>query len=55
MNAIILAAGRGSRLTNLRYNTKVLSSINKKSLLSRQLEIYNSLPEISSISIVEDI
>lgn len=53
MNAIILAAGRGSRLTNLTDTIpKCLVRINKKSLLSRQLEIYNSLPEISNISIV---
>jgi len=53
MNAIILAAGRGSRLTNLTDTIpKCLVQINKKSLLSRQLEIYNSLPEISNISIV---
>ena len=53
MNAIILAAGRGSRLTNFTDTIpKCLVQINKKSLLSRQLEIYNSLPEISNISIV---
>ncbi len=53
MNAIILAAGRGSRLKNLTDTIpKCLVQINKKSLLSRQLEIYNSISKISNISIV---
>tara|TARA_B100000287_G_C20650818_1_gene786826 strand:+ start:788 stop:1510 length:723 start_codon:yes stop_codon:yes gene_type:complete len=53
MNAIILAAGRGLRLKNLTDTMpKCLVQINKKSLLSRQLEIYNSISEISNISIV---
>ena len=53
MNAIILAAGRGSRLKNLTDTMpKCLIEINDKSLLSRQLDIYNSINLISKIAIV---
>ena len=53
MNAIILAAGRGSRLENLTDTIpKCLVEINKQTLLSRQLDIYGSIKEISDVSIV---
>tara|TARA_B100000989_G_scaffold53782_1_gene36049 strand:- start:16269 stop:16991 length:723 start_codon:yes stop_codon:yes gene_type:complete len=53
MNVIILAAGRGSRLKNLTKTIpKCLLKINEKSLLSRQLNIYNSINEIHEIAIV---
>tara|TARA_B100000900_G_C20549292_1_gene704032 strand:+ start:671 stop:1390 length:720 start_codon:yes stop_codon:yes gene_type:complete len=53
MNAIILAAGRGSRLKNLTDEIpKCLIEINKKSLLDRQLEVLNSC-NINNISIVK--
>ena len=53
MNAIILAAGRGSRLKNLTdERPKCLIEINKKSLLDRQLEVLNSC-NINNIAIVK--
>ena len=53
MNAIILAAGRGSRLKNLTDEIpKCLIEINKKSLLDRQLEVLNSC-NINNIAIVK--
>ena len=50
--AIIIAAGKGSRLADLtRDNPKTLLRINKKSMLDHQIDIYNK-SEITDINII---
>ena len=53
MKAIILAAGRGSRMNNLtESNPKCLVEVNSKSLLQWQIDALNACKEIDQIGIV---